>query len=465
MNTNTGRPDAGLAAATPALRVDPRARDEVVAACRELADRRFEEVVDHPDAPPIFKGGKATVPDENGFRRRRPKSLRTFLEGQLGEVVDRLEVPVPRPLHDGATSIQLRGWPVWAVGTKLLAALADLEAAEHLGDALGRGCRLAPAELAAYARLRRTNRLGPCFVPSEGRAYLRVHLLDLPAVALTAVLEHDSPPSAVAAALRGGERPGAWARRVLPAGADVPPLTEDQAGLALALAGTGSGDGAIAVLLGWLGDALLTAGQAGALVELWRAACPALDRHLADRSLDRLAASLGATPEELAGWAGADPADRRRSFLYAFAGSGLADRLPPVSPSDLRSKVAAIRVRGFRSAGRHAPPSHVARVARERAYVLREDVTLPGGGTLPDRSWVEARSAFVELAADAILAAEADLIAAGHAVVAAAGDELVVEAPRPGAGRDAVARVAEAAAGAVLGRLPVRAACEEVALW
>src|SRR5207248_2631395 len=83
----------------------------------------------------------------------------------------------------------------------------DVRAAQQLADKLGRGQPLAPSDAVAYARLRRAGRLTPCFVPADGAALVRVRLRDLPAVALAAVLEWDTPPSALAGAVRRGETP------------------------------------------------------------------------------------------------------------------------------------------------------------------------------------------------------------------------------------------------------------------
>lgn len=93
-------------------------------------------------------------------------------------------------------------------------------------------------DVPAYARLRRMNRVIPCFIPSPGSAFLRVTLTDLPAVALAAVLARAAPPSVLAAAVRRGASPGAWLRTQFPAGAGEPPRTDEQARLLLASVGT-----------------------------------------------------------------------------------------------------------------------------------------------------------------------------------------------------------------------------------
>src|SRR5438477_3572314 len=106
--TTPGLPpdDNGPAGQPVVIRVDPRARDEVVAACRAIADERFAELVRHPDAPGMFKGGKDAQPDARGFRPTYPDRLRAWLASQLGVVTDRLGMPIPPPSHGGRIDVQ-----------------------------------------------------------------------------------------------------------------------------------------------------------------------------------------------------------------------------------------------------------------------------------------------------------------------------------------------------------------------
>lgn len=161
----------------------------------------------------------------------------------------------------------------------------------------------------------------------------------------------------------------------------------------------------------------------------------------------------------MTGWAGANPG-HGRSFLHDYVGSGLAERLPPVSSSDLRDRVVGIRRLGLRAAPRPVPPKHIARIAHDWQDVPREDVTRPGSRALAHLGWVEARTAFLGAADDAIGAAARPLT-----VVASVTDEMVVEVSEPGAGSAAIGPIAATAAGAVLGGQPVRASCESIERW
>jgi hypothetical protein len=445
--------------------LDPAAARDAVARCRLEADRAFARLVAHPDAPALFQSGKAATPDSRGFRKVHKDRLRGWLTDQLGGVTDRRGVPVPHPTAGGEIERRLVNWPAWSVGTEPLAALADLQVAEKLADKLDHGLGLTTGEYAAYARLRRAGRVPPCIAPRPGCTLVRVGLADLPAVALAAVLDKDPPPSALAAAVRSGNPPGGWIRTRLAADPTLPPLTAVQAAGLLVLIGAGTGIPALGVLSGWLYNLSVTKAGVQGLVAAVHQACPELDRHLADRSLDQLAARFKVDPADLASWCGYHGPPYTGSFLNAFVGSGAADRCGVGLPSQVEAFGRDARAGRFIPTNTPAGPSALAQVIERYAAVLAEVVTLPSGRTLDRLPWVAARASFLTAAGAAVDAAASALKDAGLTVVVVLPDELLVEVPNGDASSAAIGGAVAGACGAVLGLPPVNPVCEQVVLW
>src|SRR5262249_54910685 len=84
-------------AAADGLHLNAAGRAEVIARCRAIADRRFEDLMHHPDAAGCFKGGRGAVANAQGFRKARPEQQREWLREQIEAQADRLGLPLLVP--------------------------------------------------------------------------------------------------------------------------------------------------------------------------------------------------------------------------------------------------------------------------------------------------------------------------------------------------------------------------------
>jgi hypothetical protein len=420
----------GVASAN-GLRIDRHAVGQTVARCREIADQRFAELTAHPDAAEMFVNGTKTVPDDKGFRPTRPDQMRDWLRDQLTTLTDRLLLPVRVLLTpDKKIDIQLQRWPTWALGTEPLAALADVQAAECLGLALGPACArlhpdytqpLAPEssapDLVSYAQFRATAGLPSCFVPAPSASFVRIDLRALP-------LAHFCKGSTI----------GASANALASQLSKAPPIlvTREQACTLVRLASSGASDAAISTGLGRLAGLTVTRQQAGVLVRALVGLLPRLAEHLRDPSSARLAEYIQATEAELVAWTGHTPPapGEEGSQLRAFLGSKLADEFEVIEWDH------ADRLARWRARWPPPPNDWASEVAgeelnrRRHSHRLRERETVvtPSGAVVGCGTWVEARAA-ASAAHQVVLGVAFALLAAGYRVVAVTPDEVLLEEP------------------------------------
>jgi hypothetical protein len=471
------------------LGVDRRVCDAAAAVCRRLADERFAAVVSHPDAAGMFKRGAHARPNGRGFRGLRKHQPREWLAGQLDQVLNTLGLPIRPVLSDDLARdlerdlLELRNWPVWALGTRPLVALAGLQAAEHLGWWLKRLPDVDPSvtasytlrpqlasqgpDLDAYRRFLRAGELPPVFVPPDGRVWLSVQLPDLPLAAAEAMAGPGGGAPTPAGVPYAAPSWVECARQVLNE-AGVPALDPDAGAVLVSLIAAGASAEATAAIMVRHGPVATDAALVGRVAAALTAACPGLSRHLEDPTLAQIANALRVRAADLGSWvARPGHGEQVRSFFERYVGSGMSKRVEFYY--DTAQAVKEARYGRFQKEWVRPSPTTMAGALRAARDHLRErSTTTPTGRVFAGLSWVEARALGFHHAEDTLLEAGFRLSEAGYSVATITRHEVLVELPH---GMDAdrevdrVSRVVSETTADVLGGQSLVPQVDEVSRW
>ena len=323
-------------------------------------------------------------------------------------------------------------------------------------------------DLVAYQRFRRASEIPSAFVPPSGSAWLRVRLTDLHLIALAALLEPNAVLSTVNSRNRQVGLLDDRIRQIL-AVSGSPVHNTEQAAFLITLVASGTSPETTEVVVDWLGQVAVTNQQVDQIIATVKSAWPELCCHLADRTLDQFAAALLIDPDELNSLIGqptiGGPA---AAFFHRFVGSGLSKEIRLWVGIEEKKAVAEMRKRRFAVGYQPVSMSHLAAALGECGPKLTERVVTATGRVFAKRSWIEARSAYLTLAEDALLAAAFAVVAAGHRVVAITPDELLAEVPETPDLDDDVKTITtcvQDAIASVLGGRSSRPEVEQIERW
>jgi hypothetical protein len=466
-------------------------------ACEKWRENSFCKLKGVEGAALCFKGGKRAEPDKKGFREWRPDQLRRWLDAQRGRMTDRRSQLLPCAYSErhGRGDVQMVNCPLWGLGSAALLCLADLQAAEYLQHVF-RGSpiqNLHPQHLAALRRLVQTGLAPKAATPGDGCIFIALNFPDLPAVAFVASCADGGLHRPLVDAVRHGTDPGTWlASRLRTQSGDY--LSDEEARALLVLTATGLDDQGISALAENRFEVRWAPAEVASLTRCLRSLCPEIERHLTDTAPELIAQRLGRglDPNDLRRAAGFDEAAER-----AVAGSGgFVEHLYQLGgercflPSMARRGLGPLewlRKQGPAPGPRERPRSGLTRedFLRTMLGVTAECVRSPVGRVRRNLTWIEARSAFLELAEDAFREAAFAVVQAGCRLdgsssgpgrsarslpsLAAVGQfELLVEIPEDdqvGWVADELRRCCSAAASAALAGLPVRCEAEVAQSW